>query len=832
VSSIDNLKKEAKHWLKALRGGSADARARLARAYPGAADPPVLRDVQHALAREHGFENWRAFADALARPEGDAPPLGRTPLHVAVVNQDRAAVEALLARGANLDARDAAGLTALDLAALDSQRGVAERLIAHGATVQLPAAIALQRDADVLRTLRHDPNAIRAGFAWGTLIVAAAAKAPAAVMETLIRHGAAVNGRVNRQLAQDETGYTPLHEAARHGNLEAIRVLLQYGGSPRIRDGESCATPAAWAHAAGHAAARDLILASRRVDLFDAITQNRPDLIPAILQRDPGALTRPFQRYAPCAAVPDALRPGPETTPLEWAAARGDGEAVRLLTEFRDQGGPHADDPIATFLGAACWDHHVHGKSDHRMYDRAAQRLLAERPAIARHDLYTAVVCGELEEVRRLLAASPEAARAAGGARHWTPLLYLCYTRFTHPPTLTNAEAIARELLDHGADPNDFYMAGDSQYTALVGVAGEGEQDSPRQPWAPAVYQLLLDRGAGPYDIQVLYNTHFSTDMIWWLELTYQYTVAHGMKADWDDPAWSMLDMGGYGPGSYFVIYRAMGKDNAALVEWALAHGADPNVMSSSHRKFHPKRSLLDEAELRGSTTIVDLLRRHGAQPGPGGTLEPKEAFLQACIRLDRAKAAAILEQHPHLRSTPESLFVAARHDRPDALALLADLGFSLDMADAHNTRALHHAAGANALGAAAFLIERGVEIDPRETNWGGAPIGWAGHSDHREMLDFLSRYSRNIWTLTFRGYVDRVREILRDDPSLARQVSSDKVTPLWWLPDEEDKAMALVELLLAAGADPSVTSVEGGTAADQARQRGMTAVAARLESR
>jgi hypothetical protein len=60
VTALDNLRKAAKRWLKALRDGDVDARARLLRAHPSAADPPTLRDVQHALARERGCENWTA----------------------------------------------------------------------------------------------------------------------------------------------------------------------------------------------------------------------------------------------------------------------------------------------------------------------------------------------------------------------------------------------------------------------------------------------------------------------------------------------------------------------------------------------------------------------------------------------------------------------------------------------------------------------------------------------------------------------------------------------------------------------------------------------------
>ncbi len=96
-------------------------------------------------------------------------------------------------------------------------------------------------------------------------------------------------------------------------------------------------------------------------------------------------------------------------------------------------------------------------------------------------------------------------------------------------------------------------------------------------------------------------------------------------------------------------------------------------------------------------------------------------------------------------------------------------------------------------------------------------------------MIDFLSRYSRNVWTLTFRGYVDRLREILREQPDLAKQTDSDGCTPLWWLPDDDAKAMEIVELLLAAGVDPGKRNSAGRTAADWARKRGMLDVARRL---
>ncbi|HEV8381303.1 MAG TPA: hypothetical protein VGQ29_06955 [Gemmatimonadales bacterium] len=67
-SPLENLKKEAKRWLKALRARVAEARARLERAVPTAPRIPTLREVQHALARELGFSGWSELKQRL--PQG------------------------------------------------------------------------------------------------------------------------------------------------------------------------------------------------------------------------------------------------------------------------------------------------------------------------------------------------------------------------------------------------------------------------------------------------------------------------------------------------------------------------------------------------------------------------------------------------------------------------------------------------------------------------------------------------------------------------------------------------------------------------------------------
>src|SRR5687768_14054626 len=75
MSSLDNLRKAARRWLKALRVNDPAARARLERAVPAAPASPVLRDVQHALAREHGHDSWLD----LKRAVGDRGNAARSP---------------------------------------------------------------------------------------------------------------------------------------------------------------------------------------------------------------------------------------------------------------------------------------------------------------------------------------------------------------------------------------------------------------------------------------------------------------------------------------------------------------------------------------------------------------------------------------------------------------------------------------------------------------------------------------------------------------------------------------------------------------------------------
>jgi ankyrin repeat protein len=494
---------------------------------------------------------------------------------------------------------------------------------------------------------------------------------------------------------------------------------------------------------------------------------------------------------------------------------------------------------VQWFLENACPDHHVRSRAAHARAESTAMRLLSRYPDIAHDSFCTAVVCGNLREVERVLAKRPLAASAlcetpdpkrqeAGGddwrkdlgPKGWQPLMYLCSTRLSLPSVAESSVAIAVTLLEHDANPNVFFMAGSSRYTPLVAVIGEGEENRPPHPRREELVHLLLGRGASPYDIQAIYNLHFQGDVLWFLRLIYERSIALGRKHDWDDPDWRMLDMGGYGSGARWHLNIAVRDNNVELAEWCLAHGARPDA-APAPAKGLSQRSLSEDAAARGETEIIRLLERYGA-PTVAIPVTGERAFVAASLRHDRSRLRALAAEHPEYVTQPEAMFEAARRNDTFAMQLLFDLGVSADVETADHTRALHIAGRTDSLEAAQLLVAQGAEIDPVETTWQGTPIGTATHFGCSRIINYLSSYSRDICALTFNGKVERVRELVEADPTLAR-TTADSGSLLFWLPrDDETQAVAIARILLEHGADRSVTDAHGKTPAHRAERLAM----------
>jgi ankyrin repeat protein len=255
----------------------------------------------------------------------------RRPVHLAVVKKQPAALAALLDLGADPDTLDESGLTALDQAALRGELEMAQTLVERGAQVGMAAAVALGRTADIERLIRMDPDGLKPGHRWGTLIVRASERSSGSIVERLIQLGASPDAWDDPHTAIDGAAhYTPLHAAAWNENLEAIQVLLKHGANPAARETRYCGTPAGWANYAGKIAARDLILQGP-IDLFEAIDFDLAARIPAIIARDPRALERPFGEYVVGEPRSEQWWPEPWMTPLVWAMLRNRRDAAKTL---------------------------------------------------------------------------------------------------------------------------------------------------------------------------------------------------------------------------------------------------------------------------------------------------------------------------------------------------------------------------------------------------------------------------------------------------------------------------------------------------------------------
>jgi len=569
----------------------------------------------------------------------------------------------------------------------------------------------------------------------------------------------------------------------------------------------------------------------------------------ALRANDAGARAR-FEKAVPAAPNAPTLRDVQHALAREFGLAGWTALKHELERGTAAAGASMEGDVLSRFLDNACPDHHVRGGSDHVRAQHTAMRFLDRSPDIARANFYTAVVCGDLDGVNRALAADsalatrvngePESPRTGAGgegdlvkrdwgAKGWEPLSYLCFTRLPLRAVADNAVAIARALLDHGADPNVYFMAGDSKYTPLVGAIGEGEEGRPAHAQRDALVGLLLDRGAEGYDQQVVYNIHFSGKVLWFLEAIYEQSRRLGREKDWADPEWKMLDMGGYGSGARWHLDIAVEHNDLELAQWCLTHGANPNAAPGPQRR-NRQGSLYDEAMVRGHAELAELLVRHGAVRSPL-VLDPMHALVAACRGSDTRTIREEIARHPEFLHASQPLFAAARYNRRDAAELLLDLGTSPDIEGPGAERALHIAAYHDSADVAELLIARGAEVDPIGRNYDNTPLGGAMHCQSTRMIDLLGRFSRSAWEVAYAGKVDRLRELLTEKPERARATGDGETLLMWLPPADESTAIEVARLLLEHGADPRVRDPQGMTAADRAERHAMFEVAALLRS-
>ncbi len=494
---------------------------------------------------------------------------------------------------------------------------------------------------------------------------------------------------------------------------------------------------------------------------------------------------------------------------------------------------PKSDDDANRFLRLACI---TYFDGDHPSRRVRARQLLAEKPHLAKANLYTAAAVGDVPAVADFLAKNADV-HAKGGPFDWEPLLYAAYSRLDSEAKEHSTLEAARLLIEHGADPNaGFLWEGGYLFTALTGVLGLGEDDVGRGEgplWQPPhpdwreFARRLLEAGADPNDNQGLYNRMQYPDDEH-LKLLFEYGLGKDQGGPWFKRFFQHWP--------YASAPRSPSDILAYQLRWAISanyfdrvkllveNGADVNATSQ-----YPAgaRAPYAEAVYHGQQQIADYLVAKGAKR-IAITLSTADEFSVACYRDDADRARELVASDPSLLDDAGGLLIwAAEAGRVDSLRLLVELGVDVNGKPGDESP-LHCAARAGQLDTVKLLVELGADVHARDRNFDGTPLSFANYKGQRHVVEYLLQFAR-IWDAVKIGGLDRVRTLLRENPDCVNIRDNIGRTPLHYPFKDTRHGEEIIELLVEHGADINAKDNAGRTPIDQMLRNGRQDLAAVL---
>ena len=425
---------------------------------------------------------------------GSSPLVADAPVADAAQRGDAAAVRALLADGADVNAAQGDGMTGLHWAAFNGNAAIADVLVGAGADLEAVTRLGAHRPLHVAAKEGHaavtallleagaDPSALTSTGA--APLHFAAASGDARSVSALLDHGASVDAR------EPEWGQTPLHFAAALGRTRAVKALLAAGADPLI-------------------AARVMDLVER--DIADRASERRRRAeVEAMRAEARGAVvaSEPAERLPSEAAVPQ---------PPDTSRDAQDREAAREALALRQRTG----EPVPLNFAGLVATHgglsaiHLAAREGHAetVHALLASGVPIDFPSAAdgATPMLMAAINGYFDLTAALLrgGADPNLASDAGATplyavlnMHWAP-------KARHPQPLVYQQQemgylqLMRELLESGAHVNA-RLTRTLWYTTynrdLLGVDRTGATPFWRAAHATdvAAMKLLLEYGADP----------------------------------------------------------------------------------------------------------------------------------------------------------------------------------------------------------------------------------------------------------------------------------------------------------------------------------------------
>ncbi len=357
---------------------------------------------------------------------------------------------------------------------------------------------------------------------------------------------------------------------------------------------------------------------------------------------------------------------------------------------------------------------------------KEAATLLGAEPGIAGRSLHAAVVLGDAQAVRTMLAADPVVLVAIDDERGWPPLLYACYSRWHQidPDRAAGLAEVVRTLLEAGASPNTNNGARPHRgyRSALHGSAMVN---------SPTNTRVLLERGANPNDGESLYHAAGHRD-----HACLQLLLSHGaaVAGTWaldvavhaDDPEGVALLLSAAqrngetaDDSATKLMAHAAASASIAVLEALVQAGGDPEARDDAGI------SAVRLAMRAGRPESAELLVAFGARDDSTDI----DRFVGACMRAERSTAEQLLAQHPDLRewlTDYDRAAVVEAAGSAAAVALMLDLGFRPDTRNGFGEQPLHTASYAGNAEAVRLLLDAGADVDARDDNFDGTPLAYA----------------------------------------------------------------------------------------------------------
>ena len=390
----------------------------------------------------------------------------------AAMRNDAESVRSLLARGADVSARQGDGMTGLHWAARNGKPEIAELLIRAGADLEARTRIGDHTPLHVATT---------------------AGRAP--VVKILVEAGGSVNARTT-------TGATPLHFAAASGSAEAVILLIKHGAEVNAKEPLWGQTPLMFAAAAGRTEAIEVLLEHKAdpavtAKVVDVAARSKVDREERRARGKRMAEMRVTEHGVPSqkssserqAEREAAEKRGNDPEPLNYAELVGaQGGLTPLLLAAR---GGHADAALALIKGGA-------GVNQASASDHTSPMLVA-------------MINGHFDLAMRLfeLGADPKLASDGGATPLYAALNMQWIPKARHPQPVAYQQQkvtyleVMERLLKAGVDPNA-RLKKNLWYTTynrdLLGVDRTGGTPFWRAAYALDIeaMKLLLEYGADP----------------------------------------------------------------------------------------------------------------------------------------------------------------------------------------------------------------------------------------------------------------------------------------------------------------------------------------------